>query len=98
MVQIHSPPQIQQLHAAFFVAAFGFGCESCETLVGRTKPRPIFSHHLRRYFTSSLSNPSAPVLLSQFQPSTVVEGVTIDGNLALLAATDGGFVIADTTA
>ena len=98
MVQIHSPPQIQQLHAAFFVAAFGFGCESCETLVGRTKPMPIFSHHLRRYFTSSLSNPSAPVLLSQFQPSTAVEGVTIDGNLALLAATDGGFVIADTTA
>ena len=31
------------------------GCESCETLVGKTKPRRIFSHHLRRYFTSSRS-------------------------------------------
>jgi hypothetical protein len=51
-----SPPQIQHLHAAFLEAiAAGFGCESCETLVGRTKPRPIFSHHLRRYFTSSRS-------------------------------------------
>ena len=61
MVQIHSPrplypPQIQQLHAAFLEAtAPRFGCESCETLVGKTKPRPIFSHHSRRYFTSSRS-------------------------------------------
>jgi hypothetical protein len=37
------------------------------------------------------------VLLSQFQSSTAVEGVAIDGNLALLAAADGGFVIADIT-
>jgi len=51
-----SPPQIQQLHAAFLEAtAFDFRCESCETLVGRMKPRPISSHHLRRYFTSSRS-------------------------------------------
>src|SRR5207253_9489493 len=50
------PPQIQQLHAAFREAtAARFGCESCETLAGRTKPRPIFSHHSRRYFTSSRS-------------------------------------------
>ena len=49
-------PQIQQVHAAFLEAtAARFGCESCDTLVGRTKPRPTFSHHLRRYFTSSRS-------------------------------------------
>jgi hypothetical protein len=49
-------PQIQQLHAAFLEAtAARFGCESCETLAGRTKPRPILSHHSRRYFTSSRS-------------------------------------------
>ena len=47
--------------------------------------------------TYSISNFSAPSLLSQFQPSSAVEGVASDGKLALLAATDGGFVIADMT-
>jgi hypothetical protein len=47
--------------------------------------------------TYSVSNPMVPALLSQFQPSSAVDGVTVDGNLALLAAADGGFVIADMT-
>jgi hypothetical protein len=66
VVQIHSPrpiypPQIQQLHAAFLETnLLRFGCESCETLEGRTKPRPISSHHSRRYFRSSRSCSAYP--------------------------------------
>ena len=43
------PPQIHQLHAAFLeMTGAHFVCESCETLAGRTKPRPIFAFLKRR--------------------------------------------------